>query len=142
MGNIGKRTTVHQCRCMFQCLDQIRLQGILQESRHGSHCLQIGSRHRLSLVVISNNDPAQPLFQILKIRGKTKNRHDLRSHRDHEMILTDKTVRLGSETYYDISERTVIHVKTTFPDYLPGINAQLVPLLYMIVKKRRQEIVG
>ena len=50
------------------------------------------------------------------------------------MILSDKTVRLVAKSYHNITQNTVIHIFTTFPDDLSGINAKFISLLDMIIQ--------
>ena len=49
------------------------------------------------------------------------------------MILPHKTIRLCSKTYNHVAQNPIIHIQTALPENLPGINAQSIPLLDMVV---------
>ena len=57
------------------------------------------------------------------------------------MILSWNAVCLGSKTYYYISEGSVVHVLSSFPYDLAGINAKFVTLLNMVINKCCKKIV-
>ena len=50
------------------------------------------------------------------------------------MIFSYHTVNLTSKAYYNVTKYTVIHIQTTFPYNLSGINLQFISLLNMIVQ--------
>ena len=57
------------------------------------------------------------------------------------MILPHRAVRLSAQADHDIAKHSVVHIQTALPDHLSGIDPEFVPLLNMIIKKRRAEIV-
>ena len=142
MGDIGKGPPVHQHRRMLQGLDQVRLHGILQKGRHGAHCLQIPCRHRIPLLVIGHDDPGQTFLQVAHILRQAEDSHDFAGHGDDKVVFPHVAVHLAAEPYHNIPEHSVVHVHAALPDNLPAVYPQLVPLLDMVVQKRRQQVVG
>ena len=122
MRNICKRAAVHQRGRMLQRLDQIRLQGILQQCRHRAHRLKLSRCDRLSCVIICDNDSGKSLLEVFHIFRQTEDRHDLTRHRDDKMILPDNAVRLLSQSDHNISQHSVIHVKAALPDDLSCVD--------------------
>ena len=141
MGNIGKWTAMNKGRCCFQGLNQIRFEGIFQQGSHCSLCLKLSGCDRFVVIGITDNDPGKSLLEVIDIASQTKDCHDLTGHRDDKMILSDKSVSLAAKTDHDIPQCTVIHIFTSLPHYLFGIDAKLIALLDVIVEECRQQIV-
>ena len=57
------------------------------------------------------------------------------------MVFSYKPVHLASQTDYDISKHSVVHIQATLPDNLSGINTEGVSLLNMIVQQCSKQIV-
>ena len=142
MRDIGEGTAVHQRGRMLQRLDQVGLDGILQKRRHGAHRADVLRGHRPSVKGVSHHHAGKTLLQIRHIFCQAENRHDLRGHGNNEMILPDRSVRLAAKADHDIPEHPVVHIQTALPHHLSGIDAQLVSLLNMIIKKCRTKVVG
>ena len=142
MSDIGKWSAVDDGRCMFQGLDQIRLQRILQECCHSTNRIQISGCNRFAGTVVSNNNLCQTVLQIFHIICQAKNSHDLRGNRDDKVIFTYNPIHLVAKADNNISENTIIHIETSFPDNLSGIDIQCIALLDVIVHHCCQKIVG
>ena len=78
----------------------------------------------------------------MHIVSQTKNSHNLRRNRDDKVIFTYNPIHLVAKANNNISENTIIHIETSFPDNLSRINSKLIALLDMVVQKSCQEIVG
>ena len=70
MGDVGKRTAMHEYRRMFQRLHKIGLQCILHDDGSGTIHLQIPDRHRLTIVSVGNDAAADALLEIMQIAGQ------------------------------------------------------------------------
>jgi len=62
MGNVGKRTAVHNDRRVFKRLNQVGLERVLEQDCHSAVCLQVTGIDRRAVVTIGNQDVAQPPF--------------------------------------------------------------------------------
>jgi len=62
---------VNQCQVIFQRLNQIGLNRILEQRRHRSMSLQIPRIDgRLPIKVVAHDDPPQTLLEVLKLCAK------------------------------------------------------------------------
>ena len=67
MGNVGKRTGMHERRAAFECLQQVRLNRVTQERGHGSGDFQIFCRDGFSINSFGDHNAAKARAQIGKI---------------------------------------------------------------------------
>ena len=96
MGNVGEGPTMDESRGMLQSLDQVWLQGVLQQSGHGTLRFQIMSGDRLAIISVSHDHTGQAGLQIGDIRGQAQNSHDLGCHGDLKAILAGNTLGFTS----------------------------------------------
>ena len=140
--NIGKWSAMNNNRIVLKSLNNIGLNGILQKSCHSSYCVELTSRNRLAISCISNDYSGKSLLEVIHIVSKTKNSHDLRSNCNYKVIFSRNTVSLCSKTNNNISERSVIHIKSSFPDDLSGVYSKFITLLNMIINNSGEKIIG
>ena len=57
------------------------------------------------------------------------------------MVFADETVCLCAESHYNVSQHTVVHVKTSLPEDLSRVDSKSISLLNMVVKKCCQQVV-
>ncbi len=69
VGDVGERATVDKGRVVFQGLDQIGLQGFLQQHRHRPGRLYVDGVDRFALAGIANNNPPDPFLQVGQVCG-------------------------------------------------------------------------
>ena len=129
MCNVGKRSAVHQCRRIFECLHQIRLDGVFQERRHRAYTLQIAREHRFAAVGVSHQNIAEPLFQVVYVRSKAQNCHNFAGDGNHKVIFTRYAVDFAAQPHNNIAKRAVIHIETAFQENTARVNPQFVALL-------------
>ncbi len=127
---------------MFQGLDQVRFDGILHEHRHGAFAAELMDVDGVAVQIRTDDDPAEAAFQVLQIRGKAQDGHDFRSHRDHEAVFPREAAGLAAQSHNDVAQGAVVHVHDAAPGDLAGIDAQLIPLLDVVVDHGRQQVVG
>ena len=77
MSNVAEGAGMDDCRRPFNRLNQVRAQGILEQDRHGSGAAQVLSCHGMFIFGQTDHDPAETFPQIVKIDGKSQNRHYL-----------------------------------------------------------------
>ena len=142
MGDIGKWSTVDDGRSMFQGLHQIWMDGIFEDSCHGTSSLEIFGCDRLSLVVVPNNDAIKTFFEIKDIFRETENGHDFRSHGDVKAIFTRNSVCFSLKAIDNMTELTVVHIDHPFPGDATRIDAQLIAVMDMVVNQGCKEVVG
>ena len=139
VGDVRKRTAVNNGRDVFQRLHQIGFDRFFQQRRHCPMHFQHAGCHRFAAVSVADHDFRQAVFQIIDIFGQAQHRHDLGGHGDVEAVLARHAMGLTAQTDHDIAQGPVVHVHGPPPDDPPRIDSQPVPLLEMIVERRRQQ---
>ncbi len=117
VGDVGKRTAVHDHRCAFRRLDEIGLERILQKHAHGVYRLDVRWRNRLVIEIVADNDLAEPFAQIVHIFAQAEDGHDLRGGRNHKAVFSCLPVSVP-ESDHDAAQGTVVHIHGPFPDDL------------------------
>ena len=70
MGDIGKRSAMYKGRRMLQRLDHVGFNGVFeQQSQRASH-IELRRCHRLIIIRIAHNNPANARLHVLKIAGQ------------------------------------------------------------------------
>src|SRR5699024_3037625 len=85
--NVGKCTAVDDGGIVFQGLDQVGVQGVLEQGGHGTGGADLSGSHRLAVIGVGADDPAQPLFQVLQVGGQAEDGHDLAGYRNIKAVL-------------------------------------------------------
>ena len=142
VSDVGKGTAVDQGRGMLQGLDQVGLQGVLQQGRHSPLRLQVMGGHRVAGIGVAHHDPAQPGLQVRDVRRQAQHRHDLAGHGDVEAVLPGHALHPAPQAVHDVPELPVVHIHAPPPGDLLGVDAQGVALLDVVVQHRRQQVVG
>ena len=127
--NVGERAAVHEHRRILQRLDQIRVQGVLEQNRHRADRLQIARIDGRPIICIGHQNPPQPPLEVVHIVRQTEDRHNLAGHSDNKMILAHHAVRLAAHTDDDIAQGTVVHIEAPLKQDAPWVDIQRVPLL-------------
>ncbi|CAN4037168.1 Transcriptional activator FtrB, partial [Dysosmobacter welbionis] len=142
VGDVGKGSAVDQGRSMLQRLNQIGLQSVLQQGRHGAGRLQVGSSHRGVIIGVAHHDPPQTGFQIRDVRCQTQHGHDLAGHGDIKSVLPGHTLHPAPQAIHDAAQLPVVHIHTPPPRNPLDVDPQGVTLLDVVVQHRRQQVVG
>ena len=139
--DIGEWSAVDEGRVVLQRLHEIGLDRVLQEHGHRAVGLEVASEHRLLLASVSSHDLAQALLQILERSRQAEDRHDFGSYDDIETILARVAVSGAAEAHHDLAQRPVVHVDHASPGDAAHVDAQLVPVVDMVVEHRREQVV-
>ena len=75
--DVGEGTAMYESGGMFQSLNQVGLQSVLQEGSHSALGLQIASRDGLALPGVAHNQTGQTGLQVIDIGSQAQNSHDL-----------------------------------------------------------------
>jgi hypothetical protein len=142
MRNVGKRSAVNDGRVVLQRLHQVRLDGILQQRRHGPLGLQVAGANRVQIARVADDDPGQPLLQVAPRGGQAEDRHDLGRDDDVEAVLARKAIARAAKRDHGGAQRTVVHVDDATPHDAPQVEAQRIAMVDVVVDQRRQQVVG
>jgi hypothetical protein len=138
---VAEWSGVHDHRGVLDGLEQIRLDCLTHDHRHGPGALQILRGHRLAVVGVTDDDPSQTGPHVLERRREREDGHRLRRGGDVEAGLAGNPVELGPEPYHDVAKRAVVHVEHSSPRDVVQVDLELVALLQVVVDHRRQHVV-
>ena len=141
MGDVGERAAMDEGGIVLQRLHEVRLHRVLQEHGHRAVGLQVAGGDRALVAAIADDDVAEAPFEVLQILGKAQDRHDLGGDGDVEAGLARKAVGGAAERDDDVAQRPVVHVQDAPPGDAPGIDAECVAPVDVVVDHRGEEIV-
>ena len=142
MGNVGKWPAMNEGGRVFQGLDQVGHEGILEQHRHGSMSLEIARRNRLTITRVSDHDIAQPVLKIGQVVRQAENGHDLGGDGDIETAFTWITVANPAQPGGNMAQVAIVHVDDPLPGDAAHIDIEGIAPVDMIVQHRGQQIVG
>ena len=142
VGDVCKRPTVDEGGRTLQGLDQVGLQGVLEQGGHGALRLQVPGGDGTAVIGVAHHHPGQPLFHIQNAAGQAQHRHDLAGHSDVEPVLPGAAVGLAAQSVHDVAQLAVVHIHRPLPGDAPGIDAQGVALLNVVIQHGRQQVIG
>ena len=140
--DVGERPAVNQHRIVLERLHQVGLGRILQHRGHGRRRLEIACRHRLAVAGFGHDDPRQPILEVRKVTRQAEDRHHFRCRGDVEARLAGKAVGHATKVGHQVAQRPVVHVEYTRPEHAPGIDAQRIAPVDVVVEHCGQQIVG
>ena len=142
VGDVGEGAAVDDGGVVLEGLDQVRVEGVLQQGGHGTGCADVSSRDGLAVVGVGADDLREALFQIGDAGGEAEDGHDLAGDGDVETVLAGRAVDLTAQAVHDKAELTVVHVHAALPGDAAGVDVQGVALLDAVVNHGRQQVVG
>ncbi len=140
--DVREGAAVHERRGAFQGLHQVRLQGVLQQGRHGAFSVQVVRGDGLVVAGVAHHDAAQALLQVGDGGCQAEDGHDLGGNRDVEAVFTGHTVCLAAQAAHDVAQLAVVHVNHALPGDAAHVDAQLVAVVDMGVEQRGKQVVG
>jgi hypothetical protein len=141
VGDVGEGTAMHQRRIVLHRLDEIRLEGVLEQCRHRTVRTEFAHRDRRIIARVTEHDVTETVFEVGQARCETEDRHDLRRDRDIEPGFPHDTVGIAAETGGYLAQRAVVHVDDTPPGNPPRVDIEFVVPVHVIVDQCSQQIV-
>ena len=132
---------MHERRVVLERLDQVRLDGVLEQSGASTLGLDVGNGDRLAGTAVSHDHATQALLQVVEAGGEAEHGHDLGSDGDVEAVLTGNAVTGGAEAVDHVAQLAVVHVDAAAPNDVVQVDVKLVALLDVVVKHRGDEVV-
>ena len=142
VGNVGEGTTVDKRRRALEGLNQVGLERVLEQGRHGALSLKVAGTNGLAGKAVANDNLAQALLEVVDARGQAQDRHDLGGNGDVEAVLARHALSLTANAVDDVAQLTVVHVDDALPSDAFDVDAELVALLNMVVEHGGQQVVG
>ena len=85
--DVRERATVDEGGLTLERLHQVRRQRILEENRHRPFGREVLRRHRLPLAGLGDDDPPEPVDEVVEAPRQAEDRHHLGSDDDVEAVL-------------------------------------------------------
>ena len=126
---------------MFQSLDQIGLQRVLQKGGHGPGGLQVAGGDGLAVIGVAHDHARQARLQVGQAAGEAEHGHNLAGHGDVKAVLARHAVHAPAEAVRDEAQLAVVHVHGPPPGDAPRVDVQGVALIYMVVQHGSQQVV-
>ena len=142
VGNVGKGAAVDDGGVVLQCLDEVRVQRVLQQGGHGTGSANLAGGHRLAVVGVGAHNAGKPLLQVGDAGGKAEDGHDLAGHGDVKAVLAGGAVHLAAQAVHDEAQLAVVHIHAALPGDAAGVDVQRVALLDAVVDHGGQQVVG
>ncbi len=132
---------MNQGRATLERLEEVRLQGVLQDHRHRPGDSEVLGRDRLPRPGAAHHDPAEPLTHVPQGGAERQDHHDLTGRGDVEAALTRHAVHPSAEADDDVAQRPVVDVDHASPRHAPGVETHGAPVVQIVVDHRRQQVV-
>ena len=143
MGDIRERTAMHQARLALESLNQVWLDCVFEQDGHRACGPEVLGGHRtLSVVAVTNRNPAKPPAQVLEIAGDRGDGHHFRCGRDVEPGLARIPVGPSAQADGDLPQRAVIDVDRTPPRDAERVQVMTVAVQDGGIEHGRQQVVG
>ncbi len=142
MSDVRERAAVDEDGVVLKRLNEVRLQCIFQQNRHGAVGFQITGADRLLVARIGDDDIPEAVFEILDVLRQTEDGHDFGRHRDIEAVFTREAVRNAAERVDDRAQRAVVHIENAFPADAALVDTQRIAPINVIVDQRRKQVMG
>ena len=103
MRDIAERAAMDQRRIAFERLDEIRINGFLEQDRHRAVGLQLARRHRPPVAHVADDDAAEALLEVFKPACEAKDRHHLGGDGDVETRFPREAVGGAADRLDDVA---------------------------------------
>ena len=141
VSDVRERTAVDESRIVFERLHQVGRERVLEERRHRAVRLDVLREDWLVLACVADDDPAEPLLEVLEARCQAEDRHHLGGDDDVEAILARIAIAWPAESDRDVAERTVVDVDDAAPGDAAHVEACRVAVIDVVVDHGREQIV-
>ena len=142
VGDVAEGAGMDEHRGVLERLQEVGLDGVAHDHRHGPGGLQLLRRHRLTGRGVADDDAAHALPQVAQRASQREHGHHLGGRRDVEPRLPGDAVLLGAEAADDVAQRAVVDVQDTLPGDAVRVDPERVPVVEVVVHHGRQEVVG
>ena len=142
MGDVGERAAVHEGGVVLERLDQVGLDGVLEQRGAGALGVDVVHGDGLAVVGVGHDHAAQAGLEVGEVGGQAEGGHDLGGHGDVEAVLAGHAVGDAAHAVDDVAELAVVHVDAAAPDDAARVDVELVALLDVVVEHGGDEVVG
>ena len=93
------------------------------------------------LAGVAHDDVAQALFEVFARGGQAEDGHHFRSHDDVKAVFAGEAVARSAQGDNGGAQGAIVHVHDATPDDAPGVKAQCVAVVDVVVHERGQQVV-
>jgi hypothetical protein len=140
--DVREGAAVNQGGRPFERLHQVGQQRVPQQDQHRAGGRERFGRHRLAVVGKRQQRALDALPEVIRARRQAQHRHHLGCRGDVEAGLARHAFLRAAEADDRVAERAVVHVEHAPPQDAPGVDAQRVAEVEVVVEQRRQQVVG
>ncbi len=142
LGDVGERAGVDERGVALERLHEVRLDGVLEEHRHGAAGADVVGGQRLARPAVPEGDAAEALAQVLERGGEAEDGHDLAGDGDVVAGLARKAVEPAAEAVDDLAHGAVVEVDAAPPGDGQRVDLELVAVHEVAVDHGGEQVVG
>ena len=141
VGDVGKGAAVDDGRVVLQRLHQVGFDGVFEQGGHGAMGVQVTGTDGGLLTGVAHDDVAQAFFEVFAGGGQAEDGHDFGGHDDVKAVFAGEAVARAAQGDDGGAQGAVVHVHDAAPDDAPGVKAQGVAVVDVVVHERGQQVV-
>ena len=141
MGDIGKRSAVHECGRSAESLHEVGLYRVFKKGCHRSYRFKVACGNGLVVVGIGDDYSSEAFFKIAHVACKTENRHNFGGDGNIVAVFTRDSVSLTAQAVHNETKLTIVHVHAAFPGDFSRVDTERVALIDVIVEHCRKQVV-
>ena len=142
LGDVGEGPRVDQAGVAFERLHEVRLDGVLEQHRHGSAGADVVGGEGIAPAVVAERDAAEALAKVLERGGEAEDGHDLAGDRDVVAGLAREAVEAPAEAVDDLAHGAVVQVDAAPPRDGQRVDVEVVAVHDVAVDHGGQQVVG
>ena len=104
VGDVAEGAGVHEDGCVLERLQQVGLDGIADDDRHGTGGLELLGGDGLAVRRVADDDPSHALAQVAQRRGEREHGHHLGRRGDVEAGLPRRAVLFRPEPAHNVAK--------------------------------------
>lgn len=140
--DVAERAAVDERGSALEGLQQVGLDGVAQHDGHRAGGLEVLGGHGRAVDVVTDDDPPEAGAQVRQRRTQRQRHADLAGRGDVEARLPRHPIDPLAEPDDDVAQRPVIDVEHSPPRDRPGVQAQRVSLMQVVVDHRGEQVMG
>ena len=139
--DVAEGSGVHEDGGVLGRLQQVRLEGVLEDDRHRAGSLELLCGDGPSGGREPHHDPSQSLAQVPQGGGQGEDRHHLRGRGDVETGLSRHSVHARTQSFDDAAQRSVVDIQHPAPGDAARVDVELVAVVQVVVEHRGEQVV-
>ena len=139
--DVRKGAAVHKRGSFFEGLHEVRLQSIFEQCRDRAGASEFSECNDFPVVIFSDDDIRNALFQFRNRSGETDDRHDFARDGNAKAVFARYSVHSAAESDDDVAQFAVVEIDAPLPRNRAGIYPQFIAVVNVIVYESRNQII-